>query len=456
MRSLTWKVGLAFLLVSITGTLVAAIFIGQATQNAFQNVTIARYQTDFVTQMADYYRNNHNSWNGVADFVMSQQTLDQHNQGGVFHSPPFCLVDQQGHVLITNRSHPFNATLPASEVAHGLPVNVNGAVVGTVLADGPPPQLSPADQQFLASTERALIFGSLAAFLIALGLGIVLARSLTRPVRELTAALHAMAGGKLSQAVPVRSRDELGQLSAAFNRMSADLAYANQQRRQMTADIAHDLRTPVTVIAGYLEALRDGVLPPSPERFAILYEESQHLRHLIEDLRTLSLVDAGELTLQPQTIAPRALLDRIAAAYHHQADQQNIALVVSDASDAPSVTIDIARMVQVLSNLVSNALRYTPAGGTITLSAESAEEGLQLQVRDTGQGIMPEALLRIFDRFYRADSARSQSQGESGLGLAIAKALVEVHGGQISVASQPGHGATFTIFLPRATPLVAS
>jgi signal transduction histidine kinase len=224
-------------------------------------------------------------------------------------------------VLLSNHNHQPGQYVPASQRTNAMPVKANGKVVGTVFADGPPPALSPSDAQFLASTERALIFGSLAAFLLALGLGILLARSLTRPVREITTALHAMAGGELQQAVPVRSQDELGELSAAFNQMSTDLAYANQQRRQMTADIAHDLRTPVTVIAGYLEALRDGVLPPTPERFGILYEESQHLQALIEDLRTLSLADAGELVLHPQTITPQALLQRIAEIYRHPAEQ---------------------------------------------------------------------------------------------------------------------------------------
>jgi signal transduction histidine kinase len=346
--------------------------------------------------------------------------------------------------------------LPPSAYAHGVAVRVSGRIVGTVLMDGRPPPLSRIDSLFLSSTEHALILGALASVAIALALGIVLTRSLTHPVRELTSALHAMAGGELQQTVPVRSRDELGELTAAFNKMSTDLALANTQRRQMTADIAHDLRTPVTVIAGYLEALRDGVLPPSPERFAILFEEARHLQGLIEDLRTLSLADAGELALHLEPIAPHALLERIAATYSHQAEQRGVSLVVAASEHLPSLLVDVARIVQVLDNLVGNALRYTPSGGTITLSAQATPQGTLLRVSDTGEGIKPEALSRIFDRFYRADVARSQSQGESGLGLAIARALVEAHGGTIRAESEPGHGATFAIVMPPPVDSAAS
>ncbi len=291
----------------------------------------------------------------------------------------------------------------------------------------------------------------LVALLTALAIGIILARTLTRPARELTAALHRVAGGELRQAVHVRSHDELGELTAAFNRMSADLALANEQRRQMTADIAHELRTPVTVLAGYLEGLRDGVLSPTPERFAVLYDSAAHLRRLIEDLRTLSLSDAGELTLSRQPVEPGALLRRIAEVYQHQAEQQGVALRVETQDDLPPLNLDSERMVQVLSNLVSNALRYTPTGGSITLSARRAPQGTALSVRDTGQGIRPDALPHVFDRFYRADRSRAQSQGESGLGLPIARALVEAHGGTISVASQMGQETVFTILLPDAS-----
>lgn len=449
-RSLTWKLSLAFLIVSVTGAVVAAIVFWLATQNAFRGAAFAHARADFVTQMANYYQYHH-SWKGVADYVRSltqNQVPQQGPDPGPPRHPPFILIDQQRQVVVPGLHFPEGEQLSPSQAAGGVPVQVDGHVIGTVLNDGVPP-LSTADSLFLASTERALLLGVAASILAALGLGVVLARSLTRPVRELTTALHAMGGGELQQAVPVRSRDELGDLSAAFNTMSADLAFANMQRRQMTADIAHDLRTPVTVISGYLEALRDGVLPSSPERFAILYEEAQHLQHLIEDLRTLSLADASELTLHPEAISPRPLLERIAAAYHHQADQAGVILRVEAPDDASAISVDVARITQVLSNLVANALRYTPSGGIISLSASETPQGTQLQVRDTGQGIAPEALPRIFDRFYRADASRSQLQGESsGLGLAIAKAVVEAHGGTIRVTSQLGHGSTFTILLP--------
>jgi len=458
MRSLTWKLSVAFLIVSVAGALVAALFIWQATQTAFQNDAAAHAQSQFVTAMTGYYEYHH-TWDGVVAYARTLQSAPNPNapppgaeQGAAGNGPntpiPFVLADQQRRVILPGRSYTPGQILSPSQYARGDQITVNGQVVGVVLADGSPP-LSAADTAFLTATERALIFGGLAAIVIALALGIVLARSLTRPLRELTAALHAMAAGDLQQVAPVRSRDELGELATAFNTMSANLASANQQRRQMTADIAHDLRTPITVMSGYLEALRDGVLPPTPERFAVMYEEAQRLQRLVEDLRTLSLADAGELSLRPQPIAPCELLDRAAAAYQLQAQQADVALIVEAPDALPPLSVDVARMTQVLGNLISNALRYTPTGGQITLSAQATPQGVQLQVRDTGQGVAPDALPRIFDRFYRADAARAQSAGGSGLGLAIARSLVEAHGGAITVASPPSQGAVFTVTLPQ-------
>jgi signal transduction histidine kinase len=284
--------------------------------------------------------------------------------------------------------------------------------------------------------------------MIALLLGLLLARTLTRPLRELTAATQALAQGDLEQEVTVRSQDELGELAVAFNQMSAELARAVQVRRQMTADIAHDLRTPLTVIKGYAEALRDGDLSSTTATFETIYQEAEHLSHLIEDLRTLSLVDAGELALNRQAVSPKDLLERTAAAHLVQARRSGVTLHVDASVSLPSIHIDPDRLAQVLGNLVGNALRYTPEGGQITLAARQHGDGVRLTIQDTGAGIAPDDLPHIFDRFYRGDDARETNEGESGLGLAIAKSLVEAHGGTISVTSTLGEGSVFAVALP--------
>jgi signal transduction histidine kinase len=259
-------------------------------------------------------------------------------------------------------------------------------------------------------------------------------------------------------------------LAAQFNRMSADLARATRLRRQMTADVAHDLRTPLTVIAGYLEALRDHVLKPTPERFATMYDETRLLLRLVDDLHTLSLADAGDLPIERRPNAPRQLLEHVAETYHHAAAQQGVALRVDAADAVPELCVDGEQLARALGNLVSNALRYTPAGGTITLHAsvkckflsseltsEMAEpqnsrlktqNSVVFTVSDTGTGIAAEHLPSIFERFYRADASRQQATGGSGLGLAIVRSIVEAHGGQVGVESVLDGGTTFTIALP--------
>jgi signal transduction histidine kinase len=229
--------------------------------------------------------------------------------------------------------------------------------------------------------------------------------------------------------------------------MSVDLAQSIQARRQMTADVAHDLRTPLSVILGYTEALSDGKLHGEPQMYDVMHNEAQHLSHLIDDLRFLSLADAGELPLERRDVSPLELLNRTAAAHGAAAEQKNIDLQVQASPDFPDLHVDPERMAQVLGNLISNALRHTPAGGSVVLIAKSGTKGVVLQVRDTGSGIDAADLPYIFNRLYRGDLSRQQN-GESGLGLAIAKSIVEAHGGRITAESTPGAGTTFTITLP--------
>ena len=216
-----------------------------------------------------------------------------------------------------------------------------------------------------------ILLAGLTAIGLALLLAIILSRTLTRPIRELTAATQIVSEGNLAHQVPVRSRDELGQLATSFNHMSADLVRSLNLRRQMTADIAHELRTPISIILGHAEAVHDGVLPASNETFEIIREEAERLEHLVGDLRTLSMADAGELKLVVRSYPPEKLLQDAKKAYNHQAKQKKITLSLKAAADLPEIEIDPQRMKEVIGNILDNALRYTPEGGHINLSAEA-------------------------------------------------------------------------------------
>lgn len=448
-RSLVLKLSLAFLFVGLIGALLVAFFVGQRTQQAFGEFVDDRDRNAMATLLTQYY-SNHGSWDGVETVIAEARKTSMANG---HRTLPVSVAAPDGSILIGDGFFRSKTAVDQEELARATAIKHNGSTVAFLLANPVRPSrdgTSPEDD-FLRQVSQALIYGAVGATAIALLLGILLARTLTRPLRELTAATQVLAQGELGHQVTVRSRDELGTLAGSFNRMSADLAEASMLRRQMTADIAHDLRTPLSVILGYTEALREGKLDPDQEIFDTMHIEAQHLQHLIDDLRTLSLADAGELPLQRQEIEPRSLIERAVVTYTSQSDVQGVYMDIQIAPDLPFLHVDIERMAQVFGNLLSNALRYTNAGDTIRLSAERQADTVQMQVEDTGAGISAEALPHIFERFYKADSSRQQD-GSSGLGLAIVKSIVEAHGGSVSVVSTLGKGTTFTIALPTARP----
>jgi two-component system sensor histidine kinase BaeS len=449
---LTHKLTLAFLIVSLTVIGLTAVFIWGRISYEFNQYLGNQHQNEFAVAANSYYQTNH-SWDGVDTYLREQRLLPPLIE--VNPPPqPFVLVDQKREVIVASAPYVIGEKVRQGILDKGIPIESNGQVFGTVISTGQSLVRKPIDQKYVDQINQAFWIAGLVGMLVALIFGSALARSFTRPIRDLTTATRALAVGKLEQKVPVRSKDELGELAQSFNQMSADLVSANQSRRQMTADIAHDLRNPLTVIGGYLESLKDGKLAATPERYETMQVEVQRLQHLVEDLRTLSLADSGELKLNLQPITPNELLKRVASAYRHQAEQQKINLKIEVEPDLSEIKIDPERMEQVLGNLVSNALRYTPAGGEISLSAkqlfdvaqDKAEDGLIVSVKDNGSGIPPEILPHIFERAYRGDPSRSGN--ESGLGLAIAKSIVELHGGIIRVESG-GTGSEFSIIFAR-------
>ena len=453
MKSLSLKLTLAFLIVSLTVAGLAAVFTWQATAREFETLVVDRIQDEFIEKVTVYYQ-THGSWQGVGQqFPLRRPQIQPQNQPPNPNKPKpspviFALANQLGEIVVSAGEYHPRDNISAEILAEGTPIEVDGTVIGTVLLTGNAPELDPVEQRYLVRSNQALLLATGAATIIALILGAVLARSMTRPLRELTGATRAMARGDLAQEVPVRSKDELGELTTSFNQMSADLARETESRRQMTADIAHDLGTPLTVIGGYLETIEEGVLEATPERIAIMHTEVRHLQHLVSDLRTLSLADAGQMSLNRGQVEIGALLRRVASTYQLAAEQKGVILRVDTESAIPSIQMDEERMVQALGNLISNALRYTPPEGVISVQGSVfSGQWVVIVVEDTGKGIATKDLSRVFERFYRADQARNLDAGESGLGLAITRSIVEAHGGNISVSSELGQGTRFEIRL---------
>jgi two-component system OmpR family sensor kinase/two-component system sensor histidine kinase BaeS len=299
---------------------------------------------------------------------------------------------------------------------------------------------------------RGPVSALLAFSAVLLGAATFFASRVSRPLTRLTRAARSMAEGDLSVRVGSSAVREIDDLAGAFNSMATSLSDADRQRRQLTADVAHELRTPLAIIRGRLEGMQDGVYQATPAEIAALLNEAALLERLIEDLRVLALADAGQLPLYMEGIEPGALLGSVARSFVQQAESQGVDLRVEELPALPEVTADPQRISQVLGNLVANSLRHTPPGGRVRLSAWAGSNGgrqvVCIAVSDTGTGIPAEDLPHIFDRFYRADHARTRTGGGAGLGLAIAKRMVEAHHGVIWAESSAGVGTTVAFCLP--------
>ncbi|MHC1783218.1 MAG: sensor histidine kinase [Anaerolineaceae bacterium] len=451
--SLMWKLIITIMIVVVLTTGLMAVLIRLNSQESLSRLIIDQQRSNLSESLVEYYSLN-GSWEDVTaawDQLQMRRNSPPPPPAENRRKSLFGLADENGMVTVSsNAAYPVGSTLPPEILSNGEPLILSDKRVGTILTADLPPGFNPEEYLFLERTNRALFASLGGALLVALVLGILLARTLIYPLKALTEAANLIAEGNLEQQVQVNSKDEIGQLASAFNLMSKEVSRVNGLRRQMTADIAHDLRTPLTTIAGYIESMQEGVLKPTPERLALIYSEIEVLQNLVGDLRMLSRVDAGDLTFNCQNIAPGYLLERASASFQQQAEKQQITIKAESESGLPDIFIDEDRMMRVLGNLISNALRFTPSGGLIQMRAKAVENGVEIEMKDNGSGISPEELPFLFDRMHRIDKARSDVSGETGLGLAIVKALVIAQGGSVQVSSKLGEGTTFTLEFPAA------
>ena len=437
MHSLVWKLSIAFVLVSLVGI----ILISVTTSDLIKMGSSPFELSYFAQQLGEYYQ-EYGEWPVV-------RGKNEKIRFGLPNNLHWEVITPDGVIVGNSSKRPAGS-------AEFEPIIVDGKQVAKLAVFFPPgmtreqQEIGRARRQFIQDTTQSLIRNAIIGVMLSIIVGGLMARSLIHPLQALTRAARAIAQGDLNQKVEIKSRDELGQLGQAFNQMSADLHREQNARHQMSADIAHELRTPVSIIMGHCEAVKDGVLPPDLVSFNIVHDEAIRLNRLIGELHTLTLAEAGELRLNRRPIELVALLERVRQVYYPQAMSQGVALVVSAESKLPTFYADPDRMAQLLDNLVSNALRYTPEGGKIALIAQMVGKELQICVWDNGSGIAPDALPHIFERFYQADRSRQRMGGGSGLGLAIVQSLVKQHGGTISVESKVGQGTVFIMRFPLA------
>lgn len=306
---------------------------------------------------------------------------------------------------------------------------------------------------FLGTLLSALAVAAIAATVTSLATSLFVARRITIPLRQMTQVSERISGGHYAERIevaPVHTTDELGQLASSINALAVALEQTERRRLEIVGTVAHELRTPIATIEGYLEGLLDGVIEPSPRNLALLHTEAGRLRRLVDDLQEVSRAEARQIPLSPQPVAPQRLVQNALEPLEGQFAEKGLALQIHLPENLPPVIADPARGVQILTNLLVNALRYTPAPGKIEVAVSCEEDMVAFQVSDTGVGLTPEQLPHIFERFYRVDKSRSRALGGSGIGLTIAQSLAQAMGGEIRVESAGlGQGSSFTLTLPQ-------
>jgi signal transduction histidine kinase len=412
------------------------------------------YRTPTAVILESYYL-GHGSWQGVDVVLEENSSTSIRALRPDWHQ--IILVDNQGRVVLDHGSAetPLVGTIyqPQSNVTE-QPLTLNNQVVGTLWIER---EELPRAMQLIITLIGPVAIISVLLGILTLVTGLLLMRRMINPLSEVIAAAHAVSQGDLSARVPVQARkDDLSALSDHFNHMADELERADSDRRNMLADIAHELRTPLTILRGRLEGILDGVYPADEAHIAPALEETYLLERLVEDLRLLALAEANQLRFELKSVRLDELCETILGLFSAQAAEKNVQLNLKAEADLPEVLVDPQRFQQVVGNLIDNALRYTPEGSSIDLAIQGHNKSVILSVADSGPGIPKDELPHVFDRFWRSEKSRTRSTGGAGLGLSIARRLVEAQGGKISVHNREPRGFEVQISLPAKPPSKAN
>jgi signal transduction histidine kinase len=442
-RSLHFRLFLASALVILVTIGAVFFFVGISTRGEIRQYWEHSEQIRSSRMAAELarYHTMRGDWTGVQMFV---------EQGGGLYGRRIVLTDAGGIVVADSHGELLGEVHESEAPGWMLLSRQEGGLIGTLYIS---PELVAENESIFPRrlTEAVgdfLLIGGILAAAAALLLTFVLSRRILAPVKALTVTARQLGEGDFSRRVQFKDKGEVGELAQAFNSMAENLERDEVLQRNMVADIAHELRTPLTNLKGYLEAIRDGVIKPDMKVMQSLEDEASLLSRLVEDLQELSLAESGELKLDRQATDIAELLDRAAAAMRAQAEARGVSVSADRPDGLPKVSVDAHRIGEVLRNLVENALAHTAEGGAITIGAQRRDRWVEISVTDNGEGIPAEDLPDIFERFYRVDKSRTRATGGRGLGLTIARRLVEAHGGQVAAQSEPGRGSRFSFTIP--------
>lgn len=454
MNSLVFRLTIAFVLIAAVIVVLVIVSINHAIDNSFRTYltrnSAIQNNSMMISELEDHYAAT-GLWADVDGILMPGQG-NQHGRGqgrNEDRGAQLVVADADYKIIASTNTDLIGQKLDDSLQAGSVPIQVDGKIVGHFLRLTSSNELiALTEETFLNEIRNALGWTSLAALVGTLVLGITFAWWLARPLRRLTVATQAVASGRLGVSVPISGAKDIQQVAEAFNQMSASLAESEYSRKRMISDIAHELRTPLSVMRGQLEGMMDGVINADTQHIGTVYNQTLQLSRLVADLWTLTRAEAKSLSLEKSPTDLEEFIDNISREFEPLAQDGLIQLQVQVEPNLPRITLDQGRMRQVLSNLLVNALRHTPQGGQITLLAGCRDSKMVMSVGDTGEGLSSEDVQHIFERFFRTDRSRQRQYGGAGLGLAIARELVVLHGGDIAVESRIGLGTSFTITLP--------